>query len=616
MAFQYPPTELPTLQSLGVTSAPAATDIDASAVSEKWLASLSKALDARDAAGAASLFVPGAYWRDLLAFTWDIRTFRGPDKIKTFLADTLAQAKPTKIALTPGTAAAQAPFPDVLWVIALFSLETSAGPTTGVLRLVPTQDGSWKAHGVLTSLEGLAGNPERIGPFRENSEQPPHHPQPTLESAQPTVVIVGGGHSGLNVAARLKALGVNSLILEKNSRVGDNWRGRYESLVLHDPVWYDHLPYLPFPPTWPVHTRAPKLGDWLESYATSLDLDVLTSTPVVRATHDEKTGSWTVVARRSSDGKERTFNVKHVVLAVGLGEGWSKIPEYKGLDTFGGKALHSYSHKSADEYKGKKVLVVGACTAAHDIAAECVRKGVDVTMYQRSPTYVITVKTVKEAFMKGLYEEGGPPTEIADLLGASFPYPMQGELGARSVLHFADLDKDTLEGLAKVGFRTNKGFMDKGIFWSLIEAGGGYYIDTGACKHVIDGSIKLKSGPPAKPLQGGSSVKLTHFTRDAAVFDDGSEVKADVVIFATGLGTVKDAVHQICDPKTAEKVKKIWALDSEGEINGVYRDGDVPGLYIMMGNLAICRLYSKYVAMQIAAKETGAYGTPYRVGKE
>ncbi|KAL1685891.1 hypothetical protein GGG16DRAFT_118415 [Schizophyllum commune] len=149
---------------------------------------------------------------------------------------------------------------------------------------------------------------------------------PTLESAQPTVVIVGGGHSGLNVAARLKALGVNSLILEKNSRVGDNWRGRYESLVLHDPVWYDHLPYLPFPSTWPVHTRAPKLGDWLESYATSLDLDVLTSTPVVRATNDEKTGSWTVVARRSSDGKERTFNVKHVVLAVGLGEGWSKIP--------------------------------------------------------------------------------------------------------------------------------------------------------------------------------------------------------------------------------------------------------------------------------------------------
>ncbi|KAL1685892.1 hypothetical protein GGG16DRAFT_118416 [Schizophyllum commune] len=256
-------------------------------------------------------------------------------------------------------------------------------------------------------------------------------------------------------------------------------------------------------------------------------------------------------------------------------------------DTFAGKALHSYSHKSADEYKGKKVLVVGACTAAHDIAAECVRKGVDVTMYQRSPTYVITVKTVKEAFMKGLYEEGGPPTEIADLLGASFPYPMQGELGARSVLHFADLDKDTLEGLAKVGFRTNKGYMDKGIFWSLIEAGGGYYIDTGACKYVIDGSIKLKSGPPAKPLQGGSSVKLTHFTRDAAVFDDGTEVKADVVIFATG----------------------------EGEINGVYRDGDVPGLYIMMGNLAICRLYSKYVAMQIAAKETGAYGKPYRVGK-
>lgn len=613
--MEYPPTELPTFQNLGVTDAPAVADVDAPAVAQEWLTSLASALEAKDAAAAASLFVEGAYWRDLLAFTWDLRTFRGPRAIKAFLSDTLGQAQPKSFTLTPGTAAAQAPFPDILWLIALFTLETASGPTTGVLRLVPTPDGSWKAHGVLTSLEGLAGRPERIGPLREQSEQPAYHEQPTLENANPTVLIVGGGHSGLDVAARLRANGVDSLVLEKNARVGDNWRGRYESLVLHDPVWYDHLPYLPFPPTWPVHTRAAKLGDWLEFYANALDLDVLTGTTVVRAQHNESAGNWTVTARRNADGKERTFTIKHLILAVGLGEGWSKIPEYKGLSNFGGKVLHSYKHRTAEDYKGKKVLVIGACTAAHDISAECVRKGLDVTMYQRSPTYVLTVKTVKEAFMAGLYEEGGPPTEVSDLLGASFPFPMQGELGERSVLHFAELDKDTLSGLAKVGFRTNKGYMDRGILWSLLEAGGGYYIDTGASQMVIDGKIKLKSGPPAKPLAGGEGVKLSHFTRDAAVFDDGSEIKADVVIFATGLGSVHDAVKQICDPKTAARVKKIWNLDAEGEINGVFRDGDVEGLYVMMGNLAVCRLYSKYVGLQIAAKEAGVYGKPYRVGK-
>jgi putative flavoprotein involved in K+ transport len=95
------------------------------------------------------------------------------------------------------------------------------------------------------------------------------------------------GQGGIALGARLKSLGVPTLIVEKNPRAGDSWRNRYRSLVLHDPVWYDHLPYLPFPETWPVFCPKDKMGDWLEAYAAIFELDIWTSTTCERATWDE-----------------------------------------------------------------------------------------------------------------------------------------------------------------------------------------------------------------------------------------------------------------------------------------------------------------------------------------
>ncbi|HEY0228302.1 MAG TPA: NAD(P)-binding protein, partial [Mycobacterium sp.] len=83
----------------------------------------------------------------------------------------------------------------------------------------------------------------------------------------PQVLIVGAGQGGLTLAARLGQLGVDALVVEKNARVGDNWRNRYHSLALHNQVWANHMPYLPFPDTWPTFLPKDKIGGWLESYA-------------------------------------------------------------------------------------------------------------------------------------------------------------------------------------------------------------------------------------------------------------------------------------------------------------------------------------------------------------
>ena len=130
---------------------------------------------------------------------------------------------------------------------------------------------------------------------------------------QPYCLIIGGGQGGIMLGARLKQLGVPSIIVEKNARAGDSWRNRYRSLVLHDPVWYDHLPYIPFPENWPVFTPKDKMGDWLEMYVKVMELNYWGSTEAVSASYDTAAKRWTVdlLARRQArDAAARTARLR------------------------------------------------------------------------------------------------------------------------------------------------------------------------------------------------------------------------------------------------------------------------------------------------------------------
>ena len=241
-------------------------DLDTAAIAKEWFASFSKAAEAADVAGVLRLlidseFTSGAfsdgptidnpnpdalsvYWRDLLALTWDLRTFEGASSIAKFLEDRLASSKLSNLSLEPSEFAVERWFPQLAWITLIFTFDTEVGHGRGLARLVPmvSQDAIvWKAHSVFTNLEGLKGHPELIGPHR--SYKPNHgkweaerQKEITFEDRDPVVLIIGGGHSGLDVAARLRALGVSHLVVEQKPRIGDNWRTRYEALCLHDPV--------------------------------------------------------------------------------------------------------------------------------------------------------------------------------------------------------------------------------------------------------------------------------------------------------------------------------------------------------------------------------------------
>ncbi|KAF8656499.1 hypothetical protein AX16_002518 [Volvariella volvacea WC 439] len=590
-------TELPTLDRLGVTLA---DDIDARAIASNWFSTFDEHVQSNNIDGIINLFVTDCWWRDLLALTWDFRTFKGPSAIKAFLSDRLALSKLSGFKLR--STSLERPFPDIAWIQTLFDFETDVGIGFGIVRLIPNPNGEWKAHVLFTNLEALKDFPEKIGRFRSYESNHGEWEEGRKREAEfrdgdPSVLIIGGGHNGLDLAARLKALGVSTLIVEKNEKIGDNWAKRYKALCLHDPVWYDHMPYLPFPPTWPVYTPALKLANWFQYYADALELNVWTSTTVLKASQDSSTKKWHVTVQRA-DGTERIFVVTHLVFATGYASNVPYYPKVDGMDKFKGQILHSSQHKKATDHAGKKVVVIGSCTSAHDICSDYYKHGVDVTMFQRSSTYVVS--TAGSRLLLSSYSENGPPTDMADRLVHSFPLCMNVGIVQRTAAQVAEFDKKLLASLKERGFRTNMGILETSIWLLVFIRLGGYYLDVGASKLIAEGKIKLKN-----------DSQIASFTETGLKFENGSELAADVVLFATGLGDPGDIIQSICGSEVADRFGKVWGLNDEGEVNGCWRDLKVEGLWYMLGNLAMSRFHSKHVALQIKAREEGLYNGRY-----
>jgi len=412
----------------------------------EWLAEFASALKRSDIDAATALFADDCYWRDLVAFTWNIVTLESRSAMAEMLETRLGDVKPDSFVLSgrPG------------W----FTFETAQGRGTGHVRL---KDG--KAWTFFTALLELKGFEEKKGPSREHGTQhgafrdrvtwTDRRKADAKElgyDRQPYVLVIGGGQGGIALGARLKRLGVPALIVDRNPRPGDAWRNRYKSLCLHDPVWYDHLPYLPFPDHWPVYTPKDKMGDWLESYTKIMELDYWSSTTCKSSSFDEKKGEWTVVVER--DGKDVTLTPKQLVIATGM-SGFPEIPKFPGADRFKGKQHHSSRHTGGEGWAGKTCVVVGSNNSAHDIAADLWEHGADVTLLQRSPTLVVRADTL--ARNRPLYSEeavaSGITTEIADLTTASMPYGALPKVMQPVVEQIRREDADFYARLEKAGFK-------------------------------------------------------------------------------------------------------------------------------------------------------------------
>ncbi|CAJ2501853.1 Uu.00g047060.m01.CDS01 [Anthostomella pinea] len=580
-------------------------------VSSEVVDSLNQSLQGGDYKAVADLFLEDGYWRDHLGMTWDLRTAKGREKIVDLLSQGhhLAKVDIDHSAPNHGPRVVPLRHDGSVEGIQFFTIVTTkVGSGRGVVRLVQ-KSGEWKIWTFFTSMDELARHEEALGPNRANGVQ--HGAQAgrknwlerraaesNFEDWEPTVLIIGCGQAGLSVHARLKMLDVPALTIDLSDAIGDNWRNRYHQLVLHDPIWYDHMPYIRFPEFWPIFTPKDKLANFLKSYAEMLELNVWNSTSLESSIWDDTKKQWTVTLKRKhKDGSTemRTMHPKHIIQATGH-SGKKNYPDFKGMENFKGDILcHSSEFRGATKNgNGKKAVVIGSCNSALDISQDFYENGYDVTIVQRSTTAIMSSKTVLELLLGPVYCEGGPPVEDADLLSWSMPGEVFKAINADVNVLQEKEDRDIIDGLNKAGFKTDRGPMDCGLWFKYLQRGGGYYIDVGTSKLIIDGNVKVKHGH-------GVSEILPHGLK----LDDGTELEADEIVCATGYQNMKTATEMIFGEDVASRVQDVWGFDEEGETRTMWRRSGHPGLWLHGGNLAMCRYFSRVVALQIKAQLEG-----------
>jgi putative flavoprotein involved in K+ transport len=569
----------------------------------QWLAAFEEALRRGDASAAAELFLPDGHWRDVLAFTWHTRTMNGVASIRTTLHETLASTQPRNFRLDPKrTPPRQVTRAGIETLEALFAFETAIGRGSGVLRLVPDRrkPGRMCAWILLTSLQEIAGHEERIGSRRPTGPSgirefggenwlDKRREAVAFADRDPVVLIVGAGQAGLGLAARLGVLGIDTLIVDRHERIGDNWRDRYHSLTLHNEVFVNDLPYMPFPPNWPIYISKDKLANWFEGYAEAMELNVWTGTEFVGGSYDDAAQRWTVALRRA-DGGERTMRPRHVVFAIGVSP-MRHIPKLPGLECFAGTVMHSEGYVTGTAWKGRKALVLGTGTSGHDVAQDLYSSGAEVTLIQRGTTYVVSLKEAQKVY--AIYTEG-LPVDDCDLLAMSVPYPVMLRAYQLSTEEMRRTDQKLLEGLMAKGFRLDYGEDRTGFQMKYLRYGGGYYFNVGCSDLIIDGRVGL--------MQYGD---IERFVPEGALLRDGRTVPADLLVLATGYKSQQDMVRRFLGDAVADKIGPVWGFDDGGEQRNMWKRTAQKGLWFTAGSLAQCRIYSKFLALQIKACEIG-----------
>lgn len=566
-----------------------------------WLAEFESALQDCDASRLAALFVEDSYLRDSGALTFDYRQFHGRDALIDRLRKSADTVHPTNVRL-----GVDWPSPEVRddppVVTIFFTFEVRAGEAVGLLYGVPDPSSRFGFLGrsLYTRLEKVRGTPHtevhprgrgfvaaRAGEnWLEARER-----QRAFKDTDPQVLIVGAGQAGTMTGAYLKKLGVSYLIVDSNANAGDNWRKRYRSLTLHNPIEMNGFPLLQYPEHYPQYLSRDLVADWLKIYSSYFDLDIWFSTRFTGADYDDRAGKWVATVITSAD-HHRELRPQHIVLASGGIGGKPNIPDLPGLATFTGQTMHSSAFTDASAWVGKKAIVVGMGSSGHDIALDLTSNGCKVTMIQRGPIMVQNVDTANQAYAS--YFDGTPAEQVDLHYGVGLIQPLR--LAASKDYHARAkvMDADLLAGLRAAGVRLHDGYQGAGWLDLYLRTGGGYYLNVGASEAIIDGRISVVQAD-----------RIASFVPRGLRLDDESVLGADLVVLATGYQNRQAEVEDWFGVDVARRTGPIARLDSEGEWANMWGQTAQPGLWFNGGGLNQVRPGSKVLTNLIKADLDG-----------
>lgn len=574
-----------------------------------WLGRLEAAVAADDPGGLQSLFLADSHWRDLLALTWRIVTLSGAGMIAPELMRLGRKRAVTGLRLHPGRCpprvVARA---GVECLEAMFAFETDIGRGSGLLRfrLDGPPDEPARAWTLLTALDEIRGHEEaalraaREGPAFDRDFHGPNwldrrRAASAYDDRDPAVLVVGAGHAGLTIAARLNQLGVDTLVVDRMQRLGDNWRLRYHGLKLHNQVHSNHLPYLAFPETFPTYIPKDMIANWLELYAEAMEINVWTGTTLEGGSYDDGDGRWSLRLSRA-EGGARTMRPRHLVMATSV-SGTPITPRIPTLERFGGAVVHSSGFTDGAAWRGRDVLVFGTGTSAHDIVQDLHGNGARVTMIQRSPTLVVNIEPSAQLY-DGVYLGPGPSLEDRDLINASVPLAVMRQAHRLLTDQVRELDRPLLDGLERAGFRLD--FGEDGTGWPLKyrTRGGGYYFNAGCSDLIAAGRIRVEQ-----------YADIAGFEAGGARLADGRLLPAALIVLATGYRGQDHMVRSLLGDAVADRTGPVWGFDPQTqELRNMWQRTGHPGLWFTAGAFSQCRNYSKYLALAIKAQELGLPG--------
>ncbi|KAF7519311.1 hypothetical protein G7054_g13138 [Neopestalotiopsis clavispora] len=607
--------------------------VDASKIVAGWLATLRQAFDKNDFSTIPDIVHGEGYWRDVTALAWDISCKNGPLAIQKYLSASNSEFRPLKAveygALAPRVETRE----DSTFVQSGYTFNTKFGIGVGVVRLVSPDGIQWKAwvvssvlqnlHSSKTDLESGARancfsshNGEMLtndNGFVANSITADHNiPQNAFVAENQTVpscsskeacqkeglqvIIIGGGHAGLNTAAWCKQVGLRYLLLEKGSRLGQSWWSRYDTVRTHTPSFGDHFAFLKFPTTWPYGLERKRLAGWMEHYADIMELEYQLESPVANVKFHPQERIWSVFIEEPNG--QRVLKARHIVFATGVFGPDPMIPNFPGRDSYKGLAYHSSKHVSArliTDLEKKNVAIIGCGTSSHDIAQDMIDHGAkNVCMIQRNPIYSVTPESIATVQFSD-WNRKDISLEEADHLGMSWPTPLVRAFGIEQTQAMVKRDAKIIEDLEKSGLVLRKGRHEVSLIDHQAIIGGHYYIDQGADKMIIDGKIKV--------VFCDTGVK--GFYPDGIKLGNGQKVEADIVVLATGFHFHQFYLGRLLGKEILDKTGPLGPLDEDQEPSGLYRPTGLPGFWRMSSSLMGARQYSRILANQIMAVERG-----------
>ena len=565
----------------------------------QWLVQFERALG--DEGRLAALFHPDCHWRDLLALTGRIHTSSGRHAVVAALREHAGRARPSSFCIPPGRTAPR----NVMRagkdsIEAIFQFETTIGRASGVLRLT-THDGVTRAWTLSTTLNEFKGHEEHLGrtrptgltysrEFRGPNWQDLRRSSASYTDRDPTVLIVGGGHAGLSVAARLRSLQVDTLVVDRWPRRGDSWRRRYHALTLHNRANINHLPYLSFPPNWPTYIPKDKIAGWLEAYVDIMEINYWAGVEFEGGSYAESTRRWTV-AVRGEDGNRRELHPRHVVMATGV-SGIPNLPDIPGLGNYAGKVLHSSQYEDGENWTGKRAIVFGTGNSGHDIAQDLHAGGAKVTLVQRRSTHIVNLEP--SAQLPYAFYDEGPSLEDCDLIAVSLPLSLVRESHRLLTAKAKELDREIHAALTRVGFKLDDGEEGTGWQFRYLTRGGGYCFNVGCSDLLASGEIGL-----------AHFADIEGFNAQGALLRGSGVLPAELVVLATGYRGLEALVEKLFGAAVAARVGPIWGFGKDQEMRNMFTRTPQPGLWFAAGGFAQCRIYSHILGLQIKAIEEG-----------